>query len=97
MLVEDTRGVVAPLRGGAGRTQADIEAIREGLQERYDELQAEYEHAVIETQQLSRAHLADTAGDLVGVERTVGRGLPARRIPAHPTRSRGRPNPRSPV
>ena len=63
MLVEDTRGAVAPLRGGAGRTQADIETIREGLQERYDELQAEYEHAVIETQQLSRAQLADTAGD----------------------------------
>jgi DnaK suppressor protein len=63
MLVDDTRGVVAPLRGGAGRTQADTEAIRAGLQERYDELQAEYEHAVISTQQLSRAHLADTAGD----------------------------------
>jgi len=63
MLVEDTSGVVTPLRGGAGRTQADVEAIRQGLQERYDELKAEYEHAVIETQQLSRAHLADTAGD----------------------------------
>jgi DnaK suppressor protein len=63
MLVEDTRGAVAPLRGGAGRAQADIDAIREGLQERYDELHAEYEHAVIETQRLSRAHLADTAGD----------------------------------
>jgi DnaK suppressor protein len=63
MLVEDTRGVVTPLRGGAGRSQVEVDEIRRGLQQRHDELQAEYEQAVRDTQQLSRAHLADNAGD----------------------------------
>jgi DnaK suppressor protein len=63
MLVEDTRGVVTPLRGGAGRTQVEIDEIRQSLQERHDELQTEYERAVLDTQLLNRAHLADTAGD----------------------------------
>ncbi|GGK42234.1 hypothetical protein GCM10010124_38860 [Pilimelia terevasa] len=64
MLVEDTRsGAVTPQRGGGNRTQAEIDAIKAGLQGRLDELHAEYDRAVTETQQLSREHLADTAGD----------------------------------
>lgn len=63
MLVEESRTIVAPTRGGAGRSQTEIDEIKRGLQERYDQLQAEYEQAVSDTQQLSRTHLADTAGD----------------------------------
>jgi DnaK suppressor protein len=63
MLVDDTRGVATPRRGGAGRIQVETDKIKRGLQERYDELHAEYEIAVIDNQQLSRALLADTAGD----------------------------------
>jgi DnaK suppressor protein len=63
MLVDDTRAAVAQLRGGASRSQAEIDEIKLGLQERYDALQAEYEQAVADTKLLSQAHLADTAGD----------------------------------
>lgn len=64
MLVEDTRvGTVGTLRAGEGRTQAETDQIKAGLLRRYDELQQEYDRAVDDTQQLSRAHLADTAGD----------------------------------
>ncbi|HYN96988.1 MAG TPA: TraR/DksA C4-type zinc finger protein [Pilimelia sp.] len=61
MLVDDTRAT--PMRGGATRSQTEIDEIRLGLQQRYEELQSEYEQAVTETQLLSRSHLADTAGD----------------------------------
>ena len=63
MLVDDSRTAVTQLRGGSARSQAEIDEIKLGLQERYDALQAEYEQAVTETKLLSRAHLADTAGD----------------------------------
>jgi DnaK suppressor protein len=63
MLVDDTRAVVTPLRGGAVRSQDEIDEIRGGLQRRYEELQAEYEQVATETQVLSREHLADAAGD----------------------------------
>lgn len=63
MLVDDTRGVVSPLRAGAGRSEAEIDEIRRGLEQRYDELKTEYEQTLTETQLLSRAQLADTAGD----------------------------------
>jgi DnaK suppressor protein len=63
MLVEDSRAVVRPLRGGAARTQSEIDEIRSGLQQRYAELQAEYEQAEIDAKVLSRSHLADAAGD----------------------------------
>ncbi|HEU4425059.1 MAG TPA: TraR/DksA C4-type zinc finger protein [Pilimelia sp.] len=61
MLVEDTRAVVTPLRGG--RSAAEIDQIRDGLRARYDELHAECEHAVAETKSLSREYVADSAGD----------------------------------
>jgi DnaK suppressor protein len=63
MLVDDTRTVVTPLRPGATRSQAEHDEIKAGLQQRYDELRAEYEHVMAETQVLSRSHLADAAGD----------------------------------
>ncbi|GGK02186.1 hypothetical protein GCM10010123_35220 [Pilimelia anulata] len=64
MLVEEARaGAVTPQRSGGARSQAEIDEIKAGLQRRHNELQAEYEEAVSLTQQLSRAHLADTAGD----------------------------------
>ncbi|WP_344172623.1 TraR/DksA family transcriptional regulator [Pilimelia columellifera] len=64
MLVEDTRsGAVAARRGDRDRAQAEIDQIRTHLQQRYEELEHEYEQAVADTQSLSRAHLADTAGD----------------------------------
>jgi DnaK suppressor protein len=63
MLVDDTPAVVTPLRPGTLRSPDEIEEIRGGLQQRYEELQAEYEQVVVETQVLSREHLADAAGD----------------------------------
>jgi DnaK suppressor protein len=63
MLAEDSRAVVRPIRGGATRTPSEIDEIKGGLQERYEQLQAEYEQVVADTQVLSRVHLADAAGD----------------------------------
>ena len=62
MLVDDTRPVVTPLRGGTTRSKAETDQIYGSLRQRYDELHAEYEQAVAETQLLSR-ELADKAGD----------------------------------
>jgi DnaK suppressor protein len=63
MLVKDNPAVVTSLRGGGARSQAEIDQIRQSLQGRYDELHAEYEQAVTDTQLLSREYLADAAGD----------------------------------
>jgi DnaK suppressor protein len=62
MVVEHTRAVVTPLRGG-GRSPAEIDQIRDSLRARYDELHAEHEQAVAETALLSREYVADSAGD----------------------------------
>ena len=64
MLVDDPRrAVVTPLRSAVTRDQSEIDEIKIGLQQRYEELHAEYEQALVETQVLSRLHLADAAGD----------------------------------
>lgn len=63
MLVEESRTVVTPINGGTVRSQSEIDEIKRGLQERHEELQAEYEQALNETRLLSQVHLADTAGD----------------------------------
>jgi DnaK suppressor protein len=49
--------------GGRGRSLADTEQIRGSLQARYDELTAEYEQAVAESQVLRLVEGGDTAGD----------------------------------
>jgi DnaK suppressor protein len=46
-----------------GRSQADIDQIRLSLQARYDELSAEYEDAVTQSQVLRLVEVGDTAGD----------------------------------
>jgi DnaK suppressor protein len=63
MLIDDTRTVVPPVARRGTRKSHEVDQIRLGLQSRYDELHAEYEHAVAETQLLSREQQADTAGD----------------------------------
>lgn len=55
MLVHDTVGT--------GRSQEDVDRIRRSLQARYDELSAEYEQAVLESQVLRLVEVGDTAGD----------------------------------
>ncbi|TDB79991.1 TraR/DksA C4-type zinc finger protein [Micromonospora sp. KC721] len=55
MLVHDTVGT--------GRSQAEIDQIRLSLQARYDELSAEYEQAVAQSQILRLVEVGDTAGD----------------------------------
>ncbi|HWH00867.1 MAG TPA: TraR/DksA C4-type zinc finger protein [Pilimelia sp.] len=61
MLVDDTR-LTSP-RAGAGRTQAEIDQIHAGLRQRFEELDAEYQRTVAESQTLNREQLSDTAGD----------------------------------
>ncbi|MFC4147777.1 TraR/DksA family transcriptional regulator [Micromonospora mangrovi] len=46
-----------------GRSQADTDQIRQSLQARYDELTAEYEQAVLQSQVLRLVEVGDTAGD----------------------------------
>lgn len=48
---------------GLGRSAADTEQIRRALQTRYDELTAEYEQAVADSQVLRLVEGGDTAGD----------------------------------
>ncbi|TDC28884.1 TraR/DksA family transcriptional regulator [Micromonospora sp. 15K316] len=55
MLVHDTVGT--------GRTEAETDKIRLSLQSRYDELSAEYEQAVLQSQVLRLVEVGDTAGD----------------------------------
>lgn len=55
MLVHDTVGT--------GRSQAEIDQIRLSLKARYDELSAEYEQAVAQSQVLRLVEVGDTAGD----------------------------------
>ncbi|MET7751564.1 TraR/DksA family transcriptional regulator [Micromonospora azadirachtae] len=55
MLVHDTVGT--------GRTEAEVGQIRQSLQSRYDELTAEYEQAVLQSQVLRLVEVGDTAGD----------------------------------
>ncbi|MEO3777695.1 TraR/DksA C4-type zinc finger protein [Micromonospora sp. B11E3] len=55
MLVHDTVGT--------GRSQAETGQIRSALQARYDELTAEYEQAVLQSQVLRLVEVGDTAGD----------------------------------
>ncbi|MGC5020043.1 TraR/DksA family transcriptional regulator [Micromonospora sp. DT47] len=55
MLVHDTVGT--------GRSQAETDQIRLSLQARYDELSAEYEHAVMQSHVLRLVEVGDTAGD----------------------------------
>ncbi|MEV4813999.1 TraR/DksA family transcriptional regulator [Micromonospora avicenniae] len=55
MLVHDTVGT--------GRTEAEVGQIRQSLQSRYDELTAEYEQAVLQSQVLRLVEVSDTAGD----------------------------------
>jgi DnaK suppressor protein len=63
MLVDDTRTVVSPVRGRGTRSPEEITQIRDSLRRRYDELHAEYQSALAESQWLSREQLADAAGD----------------------------------
>lgn len=46
-----------------GRSQAEVDRIRQSLQSRYDELTAEYELAVQQSQVLRLVEIGDTAGD----------------------------------
>ncbi len=46
-----------------GRSQAEVDQIRQSLQSRYDELTAEYEQAVVQSQVLRLVEIGDTAGD----------------------------------
>ncbi|MFE9693759.1 TraR/DksA family transcriptional regulator [Micromonospora sp. NPDC005806] len=55
MLVHDTVAT--------GRSQAEVDRIRQSLQSRYDELTAEYEQAVQQSQVLRLVEIGDTAGD----------------------------------
>ncbi|OKI50788.1 TraR/DksA family transcriptional regulator [Micromonospora sp. CB01531] len=55
MLVHDTTAT--------GRSQAEVDQIRQSLQSRYDELTAEYEQAVLQSQVLRLVEVGDTAGD----------------------------------
>ncbi|MCW3840491.1 TraR/DksA C4-type zinc finger protein [Micromonospora yasonensis] len=55
MLVHDTVAT--------GRSQAENDRIRQSLQSRYDELTAEYEQAVQQSQVLRLVEIGDTAGD----------------------------------
>ncbi|MGK5740761.1 TraR/DksA family transcriptional regulator [Micromonospora sp. URMC 103] len=55
MLVHDTVGT--------SRSQAEIDQIRQSLQARYDELSAEYDQAVLQSQVLRLVEVGDTAGD----------------------------------
>jgi DnaK suppressor protein len=48
---------------GTGRSQADIDQIRLSLRARYDELTAEYDQAVTQSQVLRLVEVGDTAGD----------------------------------
>ncbi|WP_018215292.1 TraR/DksA family transcriptional regulator [Salinispora vitiensis] len=45
------------------RPQAEADQIRQSLQARYDELAAEYEQAVVQSQVLRLVEVGDTAGD----------------------------------
>ncbi|GAA2702040.1 TraR/DksA family transcriptional regulator [Micromonospora olivasterospora] len=55
MLVHDTVDT--------GRSQAETDQIRSALRARYDELTAEYEQAVLQSQVLRLVEVGDTAGD----------------------------------
>lgn len=55
MLVDD--------KVATGRSQAEVDRIRQSLQSRYDELTAEYEQAVQQSQVLRLVEIGDTAGD----------------------------------
>ncbi|MEU3456976.1 TraR/DksA C4-type zinc finger protein [Micromonospora sp. NPDC006766] len=55
MLVHDTKV--------QGRSQAEVDQIRQSLQSRFDELTAEYEQAVLQSQVLRLVEIGDTAGD----------------------------------
>ncbi|MFY1615121.1 TraR/DksA family transcriptional regulator [Micromonospora sp. RB23] len=55
MLVHDTVDT--------GRSQTEIDQIRQSLQARYDELTAEYDQAVLQSQVLRLVEVGDTAGD----------------------------------
>ncbi|MFI9638879.1 TraR/DksA family transcriptional regulator [Micromonospora sp. NPDC051925] len=55
MLVHDTVGTA--------RTAAEADQIRTSLRARYNELSAEYEHAVAQSQVLRLVEVGDTAGD----------------------------------
>ncbi|MFE9959924.1 TraR/DksA family transcriptional regulator [Micromonospora sp. NPDC005299] len=55
MLVHDTTAT--------GRSQAEADQIRQSLTSRYDELTAEYEQAVLQSQVLRLVEVGDTAGD----------------------------------
>jgi DnaK suppressor protein len=55
MLVHDTVAT--------GRSQAEVDRIRQSLRSRYDELTAEYEQAVQQSQVLRLVEIGDTAGD----------------------------------
>ncbi|MFR9776905.1 TraR/DksA family transcriptional regulator [Micromonospora sp. MS34] len=55
MLVHDTVAT--------GRSQAEVDRIRQSLQSRYDELTAEYEQAEQQSQVLRLVEIGDTAGD----------------------------------
>ncbi|WBB76796.1 TraR/DksA C4-type zinc finger protein [Micromonospora sp. WMMD1128] len=55
MLVHDTTAT--------GRSQAEVDQIRQSLRSRYDELTAEYDLAVAQSQVLRLVEVGDTAGD----------------------------------
>ncbi|GAA3782499.1 TraR/DksA family transcriptional regulator [Micromonospora maritima] len=55
MLVHDTTAT--------GRSQAEVDQIRQSLRSRYDELTAEYDQAVMQSQVLRLVEVGDTAGD----------------------------------
>ncbi|QLQ35558.1 TraR/DksA family transcriptional regulator [Micromonospora robiginosa] len=46
-----------------GRSQAEVDQIRQSLRSRYDELTAEYDQAVMQSQVLRLVEVGDTAGD----------------------------------
>lgn len=55
MLVHDTTAT--------GRSQVEVDQIRQSLRSRYDELTAEYDQAVMQSQVLRLVEVGDTAGD----------------------------------
>ncbi|PTA47338.1 TraR/DksA C4-type zinc finger protein [Micromonospora sp. RP3T] len=55
MLVHDTTAT--------SRSQAEVDQIRQSLRSRYDELTAEYDQAVMQSQVLRLVEVGDTAGD----------------------------------